>query len=121
MGAISCRHKTMRSGGRVVEVFSKREDARWEVDGRLRPQLKVVMWAVREAILVSATISRARRCVQAQGRCLYLSLCLYMRYSAAQCKASRWHEARDTDVISKRFSCTAPRPRLEVHSKARKF
>lgn len=58
MGAISCRQRTMRSGGRVELALEKRELARWEVEGRVRAQLKVVMYAVR-----SVMVSEVQWCI----------------------------------------------------------
>lgn len=51
MGAISCRQRTMRSGGRVELALEKRELARWEIEGKVRAQLKVAMYAVRSAMV----------------------------------------------------------------------
>ena len=46
MGAISCRQRTMRSGGMLGAELEKSSAPRCDIEGSSRPQLKVVMWAV---------------------------------------------------------------------------
>jgi len=76
MGAISCRQRTIRSGGRVELALEKRELARWEVEGRVRAQLNVAMYAVRSAMVCSIVGScefEACGCVLREERAAGLS------------------------------------------------